>query len=412
MPTLRSAPRARDSSGGAGRRPGTRVAVWVLVAVLTLLAGTPPALAGQQDAYVPGPADAWDRRSPAEAGMDSAKLAGAVAFTRDVETEVWPEGHGIRDALLENYLAGEPYNEIVGPMKERGAVNGVLLKDGYIVAEWGDTRRVDMAFSVSKLFVSTVGALAAKDGLIRDVHDPVKRYVADSLFASPNNARITWDHLFRQTSEWEGTLFGKPDWADRFDGERRERHEPGTHWLYNDVRVNLAALALLQLWREPLPVVLRERLMDPIGASRTWRWHGYETSWVTVDGRRMQSVAGGGHWGGGMWISTRDLARVGLLYLRDGRWGERRILPEGWVETATTPTGANPGYGYMQWWLNVDGEALPGAPASSYYASGGSSNRLWIDPEHDLVLAVRWIDGARLDEVVRRILAALEAPAD
>lgn len=397
------------STVSAGRRTaGSPAATVAALLVAALAAGEPGPAVGQEDGYYPAAGDAWERVQPAEAGMDSAKLAEAVRWSREIETEVWPEGHGLADALRENYLAGEPHNEIVGPTKGRGSVNGVLLRDGRIVAEWGDTRRVDMAFSVSKAFVSTVGAVAVEEGLIRSVHDSVRAYVADSLFAPPQNDGITWDHLFRQTSEWKGTLFGKPDWADRFDGERREYHEPGTNWVYNDVRVNLAALSLLQLWRQPLPIVLRERVMDPIGASRTWRWHGYETSWVDIDGRRMQSVSGGGHWGGGMWISTRDLARVGHLYLRDGVWDGRRILPEGWVERATTPTDANPGYGYMQWWMNDDGERLPSAPASSYYASGGSSNRLWIDPKHDLVLAVRWIDGDRLDSLLELILDAVE----
>ena len=110
-----------------------------------------------------------------------------------------------------------------------------------------------------------------------------------------------------QTSDWEGTLWGKPDWADRPSDNpaewlTRARHEPGTVYKYNDVRVNALALAALEVWRRPLPKVLKEYVMDPIGSSNTWRWHGYENSWVTIDGLKMQSVSGGGHWGGGMWI--------------------------------------------------------------------------------------------------------------
>ena len=100
----------------------------------------------------------------------------------------------------------------------------------------------------------------------------------------------------------------------------RTRNEPGSVYKYNDVRVNLLALAALHVWRRPLPQVLRELVMDPIGASNTWRWHGYENSWVNVDGVMVQSVSGGGHWGGGMFISARDQARFGLLTLRRGKW--------------------------------------------------------------------------------------------
>ena len=73
------------------------------------------------------------------------------------------------------------------------------------------------------------------------------------------------------------------------------------------------ALAALNVWRRPLPQVLKENIMDPIGASSTWRWFGYENSWVVLDGSLVQSVTGGGHWGGGMYINAYDMARFGYL---------------------------------------------------------------------------------------------------
>src|SRR4029450_5189597 len=97
-------------------------------------------------------------------------------------------------------------------------------------------------------------------------------------FTSEHNAKITWDHLLRQSSNWQGTLWGKPDWADRPEGgdiekwKTRPRAEPGTEFKYNDVRVNLLSLASLTVWRRPLPQVLREYVMDPIGASNNWAW--------------------------------------------------------------------------------------------------------------------------------------------
>ena len=94
--------------------------------------------------------------------------------------------------------------------------------------------------------------------------------------------------------------------------------------------------------------------MDPINTSNTWQWHGYRNSWVTIDGLRMQSVSGGGYWGGGMWITARDLARLGYLTLRRGRWQDQQILSERWIEMATTPTAVQPTYGFMNWFLNTD----------------------------------------------------------
>src|SRR5690606_34217452 len=123
-------------------------------------------------------------------------------------------------------------------------------------------------------------------------------------------------------------LWGKPDVADRRRGADRELQAPGTFWEYNDVRVDRAALSLLRVWRRPLPEVFKEEVMDPIGASSTWEWHGYHNSYLMVDGRRVQSVSGGGHWGGGVWISTLDHARFGYLHLRRGEWNGQQILSE------------------------------------------------------------------------------------
>jgi CubicO group peptidase (beta-lactamase class C family) len=188
----------------------------------------------------------------------------------------------------------------------------------------------------------------------------------------------------------------------------RPRHEPGTVYKYNDVRVNALALAALHVWRRPLPQVLKDLVMDPIGASSSWRWHGYDTSWVTLDGQRVQSVSGGGHWGGGMWISARDQARFGYLTLRRGRWKDRQILSERWVALALTPTAAQPTYGFMNWFLNTERKLLPSAPATSFYHAGNGANIIYCDPEHDLVAVVRWIKSDQLDGFVQRLLASVK----
>ena len=149
--------------------------------------------------------------------------------------------------------------------------------------------------------------------------------------------------------------------------------------------------------------------MDPIGASDGWRWHGYETSWTEIDGERMQSVSGGGHWGGGFIIDTRDHARFGLLALREGMWGDQRLVSSDWFARATTPTDIQTNYGYM-WWLNTDQAQLPAAPASVFYANGaGSTNIIYVDREHDLVTVTRWVDGAEhVNEFLRLVLASIE----
>ena len=181
----------------------------------------------------------------------------------------------------------------------------MIIKDGYVIAEWGDTKRVDMSFSVTKSYLSTMAGLALDEGLIENIQDPVKNYVWDGSFDGRHNGKINWDHLLTQSSDWSGQLWGLYDWNDRpprtgdiDDWRFRKLVEPGTVMEYNDVRVNLLSYSLLQVWRKPLPQVLKEKIMDPIGASPTWRWFGYKNSWTNVDGLKMQSVSGGGHSGG------------------------------------------------------------------------------------------------------------------
>ena len=154
--------------------------------------------------------------------------------------------------------------------------------------------------------------------------------------------------------------------------------------------------------------VLAEYVMDPIGASHTWRWYGYDNSWIVLDGAAVQSVSGGGHWGGGMFISAYDQARFGLLTLRRGVWGGRRILSERWVQMSLTPTPAQTDYGFMNWFLNTGRKRLPSAPESAFMHLGNGTNMIYVDAEHDLVIVARWIDGASLDGLVSRVLAAID----
>jgi CubicO group peptidase (beta-lactamase class C family) len=381
--------------------------------------------------YFPPAGDGWERRAPEQAKMDAGKLKEAIDFA------VLSESKTPRNLELAHYqtFGREPFGEAVGAFKERGAATGIIMRNGYIVAEWGEPNRVDMTFSVTKSFVSTVVGLAFDRRMIKSLQDrasetdaPVAVYNGrekyddaerfgkskfTELFATEHNRKITWEHLLRQTSDWEGTLWGKPDWADRPDRDagvwlNRKRNEPGTVYEYNDVRVNVLALAALNVWRKPLPQVLKENVMDEIGASQTWRWLGYENSWVVMDGAIVQSVSGGGHWGGGMFISARDMARFGLLSLNRGRWGKKQILSEGFFKQATTPTGAQPIYGFMNYFLNTDKKYLSNAPASAFAHVGNGTNIIYVDPENKLVVVARWIENGKIDEFIQKLNASLK----
>ncbi|WP_116105964.1 serine hydrolase domain-containing protein [Lewinella sp. IMCC34191] len=352
----------------------------------------------------------WETHTAEEAGFTEAGLDSVVQFALRNE---YSGQRDLRLAILEGFRR-EPGHTLRGPTKERGEPAGMIVKDGYLVTSWGYTDRVDMTFSVTKSYLSTTAGLAIDDGLIRSVDDPVSEYVWDGTFAGQHNGQITWEHLLQQTSDWSGTLFGLEDWTDRPDPDgtydswkNRELHVPGTHFKYNDVRVNVLAYSLLQVWREPLPRVLKRRIMDPIGASTTWRWHGYDDSWVELDGLKMQSVSGGGHHGGGLFINTEDHARLGLLFARRGNWNGEQLISERWVDMIRTPAEANASYGYM-WWLNAGDRAWEGVPDHVYYAAGFGGNFIVIDEERDLVVVTRWLEPSEIGAFMRRVYAAIE----
>ena len=368
--------------------------------------------------YVPQADDIWQAIPPRDAGFDADGLAQAIAYANAHEC-TWPRsmylasGEFVGTAYVEEK---PPFNEVIGEVRPRGGVNGLILRGGRIVAEWGDTRRVDMTFSVAKSYIALVAGIAFDRGLI----SPDDRVAADQFddgFVSPHNSTITWRHLLQQTSEWQGTLWGKPDSVDhnrqaglthdnRAKGTLRALRPPGTHFEYNDVRVNRLSLSLMRLLRRPLPEVLREAIMAPIGASHSWEWRGYRNSTIEIDGKPMESVSGGGHWGGGLFVSSRDHARVGQLVLRDGSWHGRQLVSAQWLRELATPSAANPNYGFL-WWLNTGRKLVPSASESSIFAMGGGQNVIWIDRTRDLVVVVRWLVREHLDGMVSRIVASL-----
>jgi CubicO group peptidase (beta-lactamase class C family) len=175
---------------------------------------------------------------------------------------------------------------------------------------------------------------------------------------------------------------------------------------YNDVRVNLLAYSLTHVWRKSMPAVLKEHLMDKIGASTTWRWFGYENAWTEVDGTDVKSVTGGGHSGGGIFINTEDMARFGLLFLNNGKWNDEQLISQKWIKKATTPSIPNPNYGYL-WWLNTKGDRqLKGWSEDLYYAAGFGGNFIVIDQEHDLVVVTRWLEPSKIEDFMTRLLEA------
>ena len=346
-----------------------------------------------------------------------------VNWTRDPHAE--PQRWGV------HHEDPPPWNRLFGPVRARGGVSGVITRRGEVLAQWGEPTRADLTFSVAKTYLALLAGVAQQQGLLPDADEPVVARLPGIGFDSPHNRPITWMHLLTQVSEWEGNCLGLEDLVDRYrqvahdpkpvtgvKGSARPLQTPGTYWEYNDVRINQLSLALLHLFGRPLPQVFREHLLDPLGCSPDIDWVGYDQSWVDLparDGRaahRVQSVPGGSHWGGGVAISSLDQARLGQLMLDRGavrRNGSlQQLIPSSWIDRMGQPGVLAPFYGMLTW-LNPGCAHFPGASERSVFMVGAGGNYVWVEPEHDAVIVVRWIDSAHLPGFLRRVTQGLQA---
>ena len=379
---------------------------WLVLPLLVQGASAPALTAQTAQSYFP-PRGQWQTRSPAAVGLDSAKLQQAVDFAL-ANGATWDfEKDQVR-------TFGTP----LGPLpKQRAGTNGIILRHGYIVAQFGDTKANDPVYSVAKSFLSTVAAVAVERGLIKNVNDPVAAYIHDGGYDSPHNSAITWKNHLQQTSEWEGTLWGKnADFvgAEQFGaGQRQPRaiQAPGTFYEYNDVRINrLLAVAAAPLSASGCPTCSRRASWIRSAPRQTGAGCPTTIRRSRSAGHMIGSVSGGTRWGGGLWINSEDLARFGLLILNHGKWENRQLVSAQWLKDAVTPSGVSgTDYGYL-WWLNTKKKQWPSAPASSFAAIGNGSNTIWIDPDHDIVFVWHWHQGQAMDPMIQRIMAAVIAP--
>lgn len=312
-----------------------------------------------------------------------------------------------------------PYNRLYGPVHPRGGVSGVVFHHGQLVANWGDIQRADLTFSVAKTYLALLAGLAFDDGLLPDLHEPVVQRCPGIGFEGERHAHITWHHLMQQTSEWEGTCLGIPEQVDRYrwlqfqpgqsdgrKGDPRPLGAPGSRFEYNDVRINQLSLALLHLWKRPLPEVFAEGILKPVGCTDPFLWEGYEQGWTQVNGQRMMSVPGGSHWGGGVCISAMDQARIGLMLMQNGQVNGQQVLSAEWIARMQQPCDVASYYGYLIW-LNQSGLVFPAAPRTSWFAFGAGSSLTWVDPSQEIVCVLRWIDGDQINACIEQLMAAI-----
>ncbi|HZC27254.1 MAG TPA: serine hydrolase, partial [Actinopolymorphaceae bacterium] len=285
-----------------------------------------------------------------------------------------PEEQGIPSSAILDFVAA--VEERVDAMHAF-----VLVRHGHVVAQgaWSpyDLTSPRMVFSLSKSFTSSGVGLAVHEGLL-SVDDRVLDFFADAAPSAPSEylSRMRVRHLLTMTTGHSTESLVGPrrvtddDWARTILAHPVE-HEPGAHFVYNSGASYLLSAIVQKVTGETLLDYLRPRLLEPLGIT--------DATWDTCP----RGVNTGG-WG--LWVRVAEIARFGQLYLQNGRWGDRQLIPASWVADATAHQVDNngdvidwrQGYGYQFW------RCRHGA----YRGDGAFGQFCVVMPEQDAVLAI------------------------
>lgn len=305
-----------------------------------------PSASGEYSATSPYPGADWPLAAPATQGFSPMGIVRAVSWAR-----------------------------------QEGSTSGMIVHDGLIVAEWGDVSRKSNLHSVRKSFMSALVGIAVARGQINLDETLAQLGIDDSEPSlSPTEKQATVRMLLEARSgvyhptvyETAGMEAAKP---------ARYSHSPGTFWYYNNWDFNTVGAIYQQATGKDIFESLKSEIADPIGMQ------DYRPS----DGHYVSGGLATRYPAYPLNMSVRDLARFALLYLHNGRWRDRQIIPAQWVAESTrswsdTPTG---GYGYM-WWTSVPTNGPRGSKAAllrpTYWADGYLGQYAIIVPSLDLVI--------------------------
>ena len=269
----------------------------------------------------------------------------------------------------------------------KGGGSGIVMRGSKRVISWGDlTKRYDLK-STTKSFGATALGIAIKDGKLQ-LSDPARdHHPAFGLPPKSNKetgwlGEITISHLATQTAGF-----------DKRGGYTRLLFKPGTRWAYSDGGPNWLAECITLAYRMDLQELMFKRVFTPLGIGRddlTWRRNAYRDRQIDGIPRR--------EFGSGISANVDALARIGLLYLRGGRWNGKQILDSGFVDQvrsvppevkglpvvkAGSFSNASDHYGLL-WWNNADG-ALPDVPRDAYWSWGLHDSWIIVIPSLDVV---------------------------
>jgi CubicO group peptidase (beta-lactamase class C family) len=310
----------------------------------TLLVGC--SWSGSKPAVYPGAEWTW-ASSPESLGWSSDKLAAARAYSERI-----------------------------------GSAAVMIVDDGVLIDAWGDVERKYPCHSMRKSLISALYGIYVADGRI-DLTLTLEDLGTDDLtpLTEVEKTATVADLL----SARSGVYIEAAGEAASMKALRPDRgsHAPGTFWYYNNWDFNALGTIFDQLsGEESIYTAFDKRIADPIGMQD---YDPGELSYTYEPYSRHPYY--------GFRMSTRDLARFGLLFLRDGRWGEQQVVPADWVRESTTShsiIGPQSGYGYM-WWIGEGAGGFPNVDEGpgSYYASGLGGQNIIVMPSRNLVVVHR-----------------------
>lgn len=355
-------------------RRATRRRLSAAPAILLLVALAASPLGSDAPVY---PGASWETwASPEQAGWSSAGLARARSYTAGIDTA----------AVL-------------------------IVHGGRVLAEWGETSRKFNVHSIRKSFLCALYGIHVAAGRIDlaktmadlgiDDHEP-------SLTETERTATIE-DLLKARSGIYHAALY-ETDSMKKARPARWSR-QPGTFWYYNNWDFNALGTIFERLTNTRIFEEFKRRVADPIGMQ----------DYQVADGQYVTGPESM-HPAYPFRMTARDMARFGLLYLREGRWRDRPIIGSDWIRRslgAYSDAGPSGGYGYM-WWTAAGGRHLPGVelPGGSYSARGAGGHYILVIPAADLVivhrvntdLPGRHVTSAEFGQLVKILLAARRPP--
>jgi CubicO group peptidase (beta-lactamase class C family) len=337
----------------------------VVILVFAVGSGSPKRITAQESSD-DWPTDDWRTSTPEEQGMDSEILADMLTVIREES----PNLHSVL-VIRHGQIVVEAYPYPYSPD---------LLHDQR---------------SITKSNIATLIGIAIADGDIESVNQPLLSFFPERTIANREEQKeaVTLEHLLSMASGLDGSdavlgdMIRSADWV-QFMLDRPMIHTPGSTFEYSSGSSHVLSAILSTATGMNTEDYARQKLYDPLGIT-DFRWQ-----------RDWQGLSVGGF---GLWMSARDMAKLGFLYLHNGEWDGQQIVAADWVETTTQSHGPNPNYGY-QWWLSWDNE-----PYGHYGAGGYGAQQINVIPDLDMVVV--FTAGLEDDAILARLLNDYIYPA-